>query len=196
MTDHTLGSPEYLKEVHRSQGIVPLINDQTDELLDLSQVKLHQKNLKELQKILILVENAQDITHFTAPKMLAQLSYGFRKAGEYAALAMFEYKEARADRKAAEAIAFLDNFREYVKNEKVAGNDIKVTDEGKKHYVNIDQEVRAASRKEALYEAMAEQVRTIKMEFLMAMSTVKSIAYGYKDKDAISAASLSGSTEE
>lgn len=191
MNDVTIGSPEYLKETHRSHGIVPLVNSNQDDLLNIAEVKLHQNNLKDLQKILLLVENAQDVNHLTAPKLLAQLSYGFRKAGEYAAASLYEYKEARADRKKAEAVAFVDGFREYVKAQKVAGVEIKATDEGRKHYINLDPEVRDASRKEALFEAMSEQLKTIKTEFMMAISTVKSIAYGYKDANFMSSTSTS-----
>lgn len=194
--DTMLGDESAVKEVHRSTGIVPMLAQPDPDILDMQGMRLHQAQIMELQQYLVLVENPQDVNEFTAPKLLAQLSYGFRKAGEYLALAKYSHKSARNDRKRAEAIAALDNFREYVAKRKGEGVDMKVTEPVRDHYVQIDPEVIRASAMEALFEAKVVQLDTIKMEFLMAISTTKAIAYGHKDSDMISGSSVSVNDRE
>jgi len=145
---------------------------------------------------LTIVENPQDVNEITAPKILAQLSYGYRKSGEYLAAAKYNYKTARAERKRMEAIAALDNIREYVAQKKSDGVDVKITDSVRSHYIQIDPEVKKAIELESLYEAMMEQLDTIKMEFLMAISTTKAIAYGHKDSHMLSGSSTSVNDRE
>jgi len=204
--DKLLGDPGELKQIHESLGVkplsesvraIPLIEQDSLNILDLAEAKLHQKQLAELQKFLLLVEEPQDINEITALPILAKLSYGYRKSGEYMALAGFQYNEKKAARKRAEAVAFLDNFREYAANKKAAGvADFKATDDAKKHYVNLDPEVSAASKEEALFQAMYEQLKTIQMEFLMAISTAKAAAYGFKKSNMMSGASTAVTGEE
>lgn len=194
--DELIGSESSVKEIHRETGIVPMMAQPDASILDLRGVTIHQERLLELQHYLVLVENPQDINEFTAPKILAQLSYGYRKSGEYLALAKYSYQNARAERKRAEAVAALDNIREYVAQKKNEGVDIKITDALRNHYIQIDPEVKRTSEIESLYEAMSEQLATIKMEFLMAISTTKAIAYGHKDSNTLSGASVSVNDRE
>src|SRR5690348_478865 len=137
-----LGSEKSVKEMHRSAGIVPMLEQPESEMLNLREAKMHNKRMVELERYLVLVENPQDVTQFTAPKLLAQLSYGFRKSGEYLALAQYAYKRARAERKQAEAVAALDNIRDYVLQQKNKGVDVKITDAVRSHYIQIDPEVK------------------------------------------------------
>lgn len=194
--DELLGSESSVKEIHRESGIVPVLAQPEAEILDLRGTEIHQERLLELQRYLVLVENPQDVNEFTAPKILAQLSYGYRKAGEYLAAAKYAYANARADRKRAAAIAALDNIREYVAEQKAKGVDIRITDATRDHYIQIDPDVKRAVEIEALYDAMQEQLSTIKMEFLMAISTTKAIAYGHRDSSMISGASVSVNERE
>lgn len=190
-TDEPIATNERNKAIRQDQGIVPLIKQNDVDLLNIAEAELHQSQIGELQKYLLLIEEAQDINELTAPKILAQLSYGYRKSGEYLALAQFQHQEAKKARKEAEAIAFLDNFLEYVANRKNEGKETKATDAAKAHYINIDQDVSLASRKEALFQAMAKQLETIQMEFMMAISTTRTIAYGFKKSSMMSGTSIS-----
>jgi len=187
--DELLGSDESLKEMHRAVGFIPTLSKPSEQLLNLGVSRMHQDRINELQPYLALVENEQDITQFTAPGLLAQLSYGFRKSGEYYALAIREWKNAKNSRKQAEAIASLDGIKDYVFKQKQQGNDVKVTDSVRTAYVQIDPDVKRANELESLYEAMMEQLSTIKMEFLMAISSTKAIAFGRRDSDMISGVS-------
>lgn len=194
--DTLLGDESAVKEVHRDTGIVPMLAQPDADILDYEGTRLHQEHVNELQEYLVLVENPQDVNEYTAPKLLAQLSYGFRKAGEYLGLARYSYKSARNARKRAEAIAAIDNIRDYVAKRKSEGVDIKITEPVRDHYINIDPDVIKASAMEALFEAKMEQLNTIKMEFLMAISTTKAIAYGHKDSDMLSGASVAVNEKE
>jgi hypothetical protein len=191
-TEKTLGEEDLGAVMHRSQGVSKMLPQDNTKLLNMKESKAHMLRIEELQPYLFLVENPQNINEISAPQILAQLSYGFRKSGEYLALAQYQWASAKNERKSAEAVAGLDGVRTYAVNQKNRGIDVKITEDVRKHYINIDPAVKAASDKEALFEAMLEQLRTIKMEFLMAISTAKAIAYGRRDSDMMSGSSVHG----
>lgn len=123
-----------------------------------------------------------------APKLIGDLSQGFRKAGEYLAIAKYQYSAARNERKRQEAIAFIDEFPKYMKQKQDQGIDVKGTDAFRSHFVAQYPEVLKAKEREAFYEAVQEQLITMKTELFMAISSAKSIAYGYKEANMLSSA--------
>lgn len=196
MEDDLIGSDSVISQMTKAAAHVPVLAKPSEQLLNLGITKMHQDRISELQPYLALVENEQDITTFTAPGLLAQLSYGFRKSGEYCALALKEWRNAKYARKQAESIAALEGIKDYVFKQKQAGNDVKVTDSLRTSYVQIDPDVKRSNELEGLYEAMYEQLSTIKMEFLMAISTTKAIAFGRRDYDTLSGASAAANDKE
>lgn len=124
-----------------------------------------------------------------APKLIGDLSQGFRKAGEYLAIAKYQYSSARNERKRQEAIAFIDEFPKYLKQKQAEGIDIKGTDAIRTHFVAMNATVIKAKEREAFFEAVQEQLITMKTELFMAISSAKSIAYGYKEANMLSSAS-------
>jgi hypothetical protein len=158
---------------------------------------LYNERVDILRSYLMLAENPIDLQDENYRRTIfAKLSYGMRKAGEYLGQAKYHQRMAYARRKQAEAIAALDEFGKYLAQGKADGKDIKPTVDIRAHYVNIDPGVMAASAKEAYIDAIIEQLSTMKMEFMMAISTIKAVAYGIKDSDYMSSASVAVNSQQ
>jgi len=194
--DELAFSSELVGEIAKKDPFRPLVRAPDVDLIDVAASTTHAENLQYLQEYLILAEDSSDLNETTGPKTLAQLSHGFRKAGEFAAAANCAWKNAKAAKKRAEAVAALDNFREYVSQKKADGITVKVTEPVREHYINIDEGVIKAVEQENLLEAFKEQMLTIKFEFAMAISNVRAIVYGHKDSNTISGSSMSVNDQE
>lgn len=152
------------------------------DIIDIQNHELVSNHIKELAPYLAIAENIKEVNQFTAPQLLGKLSVGLRKAGDLLATAKYLYKKARADRKRVEAVVALDLFPEYAKQ-----NDVKSTDAMRAYYVNQHKDVLAAIDREAFFEAVQEQLHTIKTELFMSITTARSIVYGFKDSNQLSA---------
>lgn len=149
--------------------------------------KLYNERVDILRSYLVLAENTIDLHDENFRRtVFPKLSYGLRKAGEYLGWACFHQRASYAARKQAEAIAALDEFGKYLGIKKAEGSDIKSTEAVRAHYVNIDPGVKHACLKEAYMDAVVQQLATMKMEFTMAISTIKAMAYGVRDSDYMS----------
>ena len=158
-----------------------------NDIADLQKESVTYEAVKKLAPFMAIAENVSEALHpAVAPKILGNLSEGFRKAGEYLAVAKYQYNTARNERKRQEAIAFIDEFPKWVRQKKLEGEEIKPTDALRAHWVAQFQTVVDAKEREAFFEAMQEQLITIKTELFMGISTAKSIAYGYKDHNMLS----------
>jgi len=158
---------------------------------------LYNQRVEVLRSYLVLAENITDLQDENFRRtVFPKLSYGMRKAGEYLGWARYHQRMSYAIRKQSEAVAALDEFGKYLARGKAAGNDIKATVDIRAHYVNIDPGVMSASAKEAYMDAIVEQLSTMKMEFMMAISTIKAMAYGVKDSDYMSSGSSAVNSQQ
>jgi hypothetical protein len=149
------------------------------EAIDIQYSAIYNKQINMLREVLVLAENAQDLNDpYHRIKIMARLSWGLRKAGEFLGVARTQYKLAYAARKKAEGIAALENFANYIASRKSEGKEAKATEEMRKHYIHLDVNVHAAVSKEAYMEAVLEQLQTYKQEFFMALSLIKASSYG------------------
>jgi hypothetical protein len=165
-------------------------------IADLTKSSVSHDAVVTLAPFLAIAERVSDALHpAVAPKILGQLSEGFRKAGEYLAIAKYQYQAARNERKRQEAIAFIDEFPKWLRQRKAEGEDVKSTDSIRTHFVAMFPAVLEAKEREAFYEAVQEQLITMKTELFMGISTAKSIAYGYKDHNMLSGVAHNNGTE-
>ena len=159
--------------------------------------KLYNERVDVLRSYLVLAENPADLQDDNYRRTIfSKLSYGMRKSGDYLGWARYHQRMAYARRKQAEAIAALDEFGKYLARGKAAGNDVKATVDIRAHYVNIDPGVMSASAKEAYMDAIVEQLSTMKMEFMMAISTIKAMAYGVRDSDYMSGSAAAANSQQ
>lgn len=149
----------------------------------------YERRVDELLKYASLAENVQDINDEAYRiKLFSKLSYGLRKSSEALSWALLFQKESVRERKEAESIALLDDFGNYLIEKKNEGKDIKATDTMRKAYVHINPRVKVAYQKEAVADAFVNQFSSLRSEFFMALSSLKSMAYGYRDADHLSSA--------
>lgn len=150
-----------------------------------------------LRSYLTLAENPADLMDENHKRLIfAKLSYGLRKCGEYLSWARFHNRTAHIDVKRAEAVACVDGIHSFIATERDKGRDGKITDKVREYYKFIDKDVGGAMMREAMLEAMVEQLSTMKTEFIMAIATIRAMAYGIKDQDFISSASTAVNKDE
>ena len=131
----------------------------------------------QLDECIAQAEHLQDVIHSDnmALKVVGILSFGLRKSGELLATAIYDHKMAKADLKRAQAIAALEEFHAYSREQKEAGIDVKSTDTTRGHYININEGVSRATEKEAFCEAVVSQLDSYKTQFTMVLSAVKAM---------------------
>lgn len=167
-----------------------------DGIADLTKSSVSHDAVVTLAPFLAMAERVSEALHpAVAPKLLGQLSEGFRKAGEYLAIAKYQYQQSRNERKRQEAIAFIDEFPKWLRAKKAEGEDVKSTDAIRTHFVAMFPAVIHAKEREAFYEAVQEQLITMKTELFMGISTAKAIAYGYKDHNMLSGVAHNNGSE-
>lgn len=159
--------------------------------------RLYNERVAVLRSYLVLAENVADLQDANFRRTIfPKLSYGMRKAGEYLGWARFHQRKSYAERKQAEAIAALDEFGKWLASRKAAGEDTKATEAVRSHYVNIDKGVLSAASREAYMDAVVEQLSTMKMEFMMAISTIKAMAYGVREENFMSGATVAANSQQ
>ena len=167
------------------------------EIVDPALAKAFNERVDLLRSYISLAENPADLADENYKRMIfAKLSYGLRKCGEHLSWARFNLRVAHIEVKKAEAVAAVDGIHEFVATERDKGRDGKITDKVREHYKYIDKDVGSTMMKEAMLEAMVEQLSVMKTEFIMAIATIRAMAYGIKDQDFISSASTSVNEKE
>lgn len=139
------------------------------------------KALEALAPYVVQASSLQEVTEATAPKVLSSLTEGLMVAGTYYASALYKANETKVRRKEAEAIAALDQFPEWCTR---TGN--KGTADMRSAFVNMDARVMELCLEEGYLQALVEQLSSIKMAITMALSSTRSIAYGYRDSSSVS----------
>lgn len=159
--------------------------------------RLYNERVTILRSYLVLAENVADLQDANFRRTIfPKLSYGMRKAGEYLGWARFHQRKSYAERKQAEAIAALDEFGKWLSQRKASGDEVKATEAVRSHYVNIDKGVLNAANREAYMDAVVEQLSTMKMEFMMAISTIKAMAYGVREESFMSGAAVAANSQQ
>lgn len=165
----------------------PLTPEMQD--IDPALAKVFETKVDLLRSYLVLAENPADLADANQRRVIfAKLSYGLRKSGEYLSWARFHHRMALMDVKRAEAGAAIDGIHQFIEGERTKGRDGKITDKVRDHYKFIDKSVGSNMLREAMLEAMVEQLKTMKTEFIMSIATLKAMAYGVDDTDHMSSA--------
>jgi len=137
----------------------------------------------KLQAYVKLIENPSDITDpYQRLQMFGKLSIGFRLASEALALALTLRSKSESDRKAAESIAAIDEYSDFVASK----DGQKSTEELRKRYVYTSPNVRKAAQFEASMEGIVTIFAALKTEFMLGISTLKAIMYGPKESSYLS----------
>jgi hypothetical protein len=116
----------------------------------------------------------------TAPSMLSELSQGLIRAGSLLAAARLSYDKARIERKRTEGRLALEEWPKYC-----AEKGIKGTEGLREAFVNSHPDWVQCMEQEAYYEALVCQLDISKTAFTMAISSTKSIVYGYRDSSSV-----------
>lgn len=116
----------------------------------------------------------------TAPSMLSELSQGLIRAGGLLAAARLSYDKARIERKRTEGRLALEEWPKYC-----AEKGIKSTEGLREAFVNSHPDWVQCMEQEAYYEALVCQLDISKTAFTMAISSTKSIVYGYRDSASV-----------
>lgn len=155
--------------------------------VDLAMSRQYDEKAGHLRSILVLAENPIDLNDENQKRIIfARLSYGLRKAGEMLGWVRFHYKQAKSDCKRAAAVAALEEYTDYLVSKRQSDDKLKATEKMREFYVGMSETVRAANSREAMLEAMEIQASTMKLEFMMSISTLKAMAYGMRDSDFMS----------
>lgn len=154
-----------------------LLSDLTPEKTDKAATDRFFVDTKQLNECIAQAESLQDMLHSEsmAMKVVGLLSFGLRKSGELLARAIYDQKMAKSDLKRAQAIAALEEFHGYTRDQKDKGIDVKSTDTTRGHYININENVLIAAEREAFFEAVVSQLDSYRTQFTMVLSAVKAM---------------------
>lgn len=153
-----------------------------------------EKMMAQLHPYLLLTESPHDFNdEHQRMALFGKLSFGFRKAGEYASWAETQKRIAERKIKEAGAIAAMDDFPEYVQSQAENGRQVKTTDAVMKSYVDMSPRVMKAIEHEAFVNALASQLYSAKTQLKEAIGTIRAMVYGPRDSSSVS--SLSNPTE-
>lgn len=119
------------------------------------------------------IQELAAINKLLAPAYLRDMIVGQDVAANLLAKAIQADSRAKTSLERAEAIAYLDNAREYLESKK-----IKDTSEARKQYVNIDSDVLNAKEQRARTEAMVVYLKSVLSQLRQAHDDLKKITYG------------------
>ena len=159
---------------------------QGKQFFDISQVAVAPEHIRKLVPYLAMVSELEDVNDATAPRLLAKLSEGLNLASTLFASATYHYSKAKSNLKKIQGVCALERFRDYVNDQKNKGITVKETDSTRENFINIQDDVIAASNEVAYFEAVREQLGGNKMGLTMAISATKSIVYGSRTSDSLS----------
>lgn len=131
-----------------------------------------------LKNYLVIASNIHELkTDYDANRAISALSEGMSLLSGYLGSVTYSFNMARSEVKRSKALAALERFPEYCQQMNIA----KPTADLREHFVNLDNDVIAAQQREAMYEAMLEQLNLIKMNLIMAQSSIKASRYGFNE---------------
>lgn len=131
-----------------------------------------------LKNYLVIASNIHELkTDYDANRAISALSEGMSLLSGYLGSVTYSFNMARMEVKKTKAIAALDKFPIYCEHKNI----VKPTADLREHFVNSDDDVLAAQQREAMYEAMLEQLNLIKMNLIMAQSSIKASRYGFNE---------------
>lgn len=134
-----------------------------------------------LAPLLAIAQSLRDANEATAPSMLSDLSHGLIRTGGLLAAARYSYDKARIERKRTEGRLALEEWPKHC-----AEKGIKSTEGLREAFVNSHPDWGQCMEMEAYYEALVCQLDISKTAFTMAISSTKSIVYGYRDSSSVS----------
>lgn len=131
-----------------------------------------------LKNYLVIASNIHELkTDYDANRAISALSEGMSLLSGYLGSVTYSFNMARSEVKRSKALAALERFPEYCQQMNIA----KPTADLREHFVNLDIDVQTAQQREAMYEAMLEQLNLIKMNLIMAQSSIKASRYGFNE---------------
>jgi hypothetical protein len=131
-----------------------------------------------LKNYLVIASNIHELkTDYDANRAISALSEGMSLLSGYLGSVTYSFNMARSEVKRSKALAALERFPEYCQQMNIA----KPTADLREHFVNLDTDVQTAQQREAMYEAMLEQLNLIKMNLIMAQSSIKASRYGFNE---------------
>lgn len=131
-----------------------------------------------LKNYLVIASNIHELkTDYDANRAISALSEGMSLLSGYLGSVTYSFNMARSEVKRSKALAALERFPEYCQQMNIA----KPTADLREHFVNLDADVQTAQQREAMYEAMLEQLNLIKMNLIMAQSSIKASRYGFNE---------------
>jgi hypothetical protein len=134
--------------------------------------------IDNLKNYLVIASNIHEIkTDYDANRAISALSEGMSLLSGYLGSVTYSFNTSRVQVKRCKAIAALEKFPEYCQKTNI----LKPTADLREHFVNLDEEVQIAQQQEAMYEAMLEQLNLIKMNLIMAQSSIKASRYGFNE---------------
>lgn len=134
--------------------------------------------IDSLKNYLVIAANIHEIkTDFDANRAISAMSEGMSLLSGYLGSVTYSFNMAKSEVKRAKAVAALERFPEYCQTMNIA----KPTADLREHFVNLDADVQSAQQREAMYEAMLEQLGLIKMNLIMAQSSIKASRYGFNE---------------
>ena len=135
--------------------------------------KIQRIDVTSLTFYLEKVGQISSVNKMMGPTYLKDLIEGQDVAGNMLARAIQEDSKTKARLDQAKAIAYLDKSVEYLENK-----NIKVTDEAKKRYVDIDEDVLKALDDKARTEALVMLLKNKLSIIRQAHDDLKKILYG------------------
>jgi hypothetical protein len=130
----------------------------------------------DVTRLALYVNKVQELSttnRTMAPAYLRDMIVGQDVAANLLARAIQSDNRAKAQVEKAEAIAYLDNAREYLEQ-----RNIKDTSEARKQYVHVDQAVQDAKEQRAKTEAMVVYLKSVLSQLRQAHDDLKKITYG------------------
>jgi hypothetical protein len=119
------------------------------------------------------IQELSTVNKLLAPAYLRDMIVGQDVCANLLAKAIQADSRAKNSLERAEAIAYLDNAREYLESK-----GIKDTSEARKQYVNIDNDVINAKDRRASTEAMVVYLKSVLSQLRQAHDDLKKITYG------------------
>jgi hypothetical protein len=136
--------------------------------------------MQALAPYLATAQRLQDANMGTAPTMLSELSAGLIKVGTLVASARYMADKSRTNRKQVEGKLALEDFAQYCIDKQ-----LKSTEALRTAFVESHPQSAAAAEQEAYYGALVAQLEIMKTTLVMAISSTRSIVYGYKDVNSV-----------
>lgn len=145
----------------------------SDKLVAIDQRLKRGVDVTKLVEYTKKISEIGSINNMMAPIYLKDFINAYDLANTMLSVAVRCDLEASSELKTAESIAYLDRAPDYLSQ-----NDIKITDESKKRYVEVDEDVKKAREIKAKTTALVSFLKNKLQSFRMAHDDVKKMVYG------------------